>query len=1180
MGTRTIIPESEQHKLVATGNTNKIRQTSTRAASSSIQQPTQDPPSVPGQMLECPFNLLGCSKKYDSQESQAWYLHSLEHFGDVEPPQTNRCCFCESTFEATDGNQSWQERMDHISLHQRSGRTLAEANPDIKIYTHLLQHKVIDDLEFRDIIGSIMTTYPPSSWVEPVINHQASELVEQATPENIHIHDSPLFASTVIHQEIKCSDGNSVCPQIDIALGGMFVQTDDNEWSCYRRNLFGVHCSFDFDRSCRHPLCLTTDNDPHPRKIVRFHLSLFAVTDSGDPVKLQKISLPADGNQVHNQETPPSPAAGRPCSSEPHRSTLDSYAVADVARNLRVAEFNRMQFQTATANNGRRKNAQQYHHLLVDLSAETFPNINSPLPIATRMSYPLIVRGRSPRNFTGMNVPENGALVRNEVSETFKEISNPAPSAGLSYTVASQLAKPNDASDARLPPNNHLSKVAVPSSWDLWFYGWCRQGPMNVKLHDCCSNCHRQRDPYAFYGSSDVPPWQTIGASIQPQLSLEPARYDSEHLETGGSPIEASDNSSISSFAFSSKSLLSSRSSVAFHPETDVQFVDLLLEDTGFKALCTDGFSSVDPDRFERNLRRLLKIFLRALRLTSSPQLQELFVRYRHHRAKDIATALRTQFAPNSNEKKQHWENLVTNKVAKEQLLQRYLQDSSIHKASVSTVIDDSWKHQIVQESSKDPESDSSSSDQNSDDQTKPESFALSQSVKEVIFGSDAWEDLREGLVGFLVPILEAKYQARYQKDVARKVSEHDADHGRSPTPDPLLVVISNRLSVLHKAKTHLEDFGQSLQRIKVCLQNQKLSGSCIEQEVPLFAKLGAVEARIGHIYTKCLQERYQQSYEPNSIQETEKDSLRSRGIDSKLRPKSQLLMFNHTISAEFNIDEAKLHRDLIDIEELTQQLPTKRLNDLAASASSDPPLAKKRLIWVERISQRLTVPSACKFRFRISPIGILSTLRYSGVEALSKRWREAGRPCIPSGHQRVEWLCVSGTAFSTTSYRAHNHKDCGETLWADFQIETLESARTLARWLEHHPDQQSNGHPTTYMPASLGAGSAPQLTGQTQNCTTPASQSSSVVRATGNMPTSAATISSNALKERYLELCINTGEHDITLAEIPITTPEISITSDGQLFEEIRKQYNKTRGFLRSHKWSLFKPRRGAFRS
>ncbi|KAL9623614.1 MAG: hypothetical protein Q9160_002070 [Pyrenula sp. 1 TL-2023] len=68
----------------------------------------------------------------------------------------------------------------------------------------------------------------------------------------------------------------------------------------------------------------------------------------------------------------------------------------------------------------------------------------------------------------------------------------------------------------------------------------------------------------------------------------------------------------------------------------------------------------------------------------------------------------------------------------------------------------------------------------------------------------------------------------------------------------------------------------------------------------------------------------------------------------------------------------------------------------------------------------------------------------------------------------------------------------------------------------------------------------------------------------------------SSTTTPRYLELCVNTGEHEISLAEIKIHGNGSSVIgSDGDLFREIIKEYEATRHCLLVHKLGLFKPAR-----
>src|SRR5262249_47401556 len=62
--------------------------------------------------------------------------------------------------------------------------------------------------------------------------------------------------------------------------------------------------------------------------------------------------------------------------------------------------FERIQFKQATANNGKRRAAQQYYHLLIELWADVGTH-QSPqwVKVAQRKSAKMIVRGRSPGHY-------------------------------------------------------------------------------------------------------------------------------------------------------------------------------------------------------------------------------------------------------------------------------------------------------------------------------------------------------------------------------------------------------------------------------------------------------------------------------------------------------------------------------------------------------------------------------------------------------------------------------------------------------------------------------------------------------------------------------------------------------------------------------------------------------------
>ena len=94
-----------------------------------------------------------------------------------------------------------------------------------------------------------------------------------------------------------------------------------------------------------------------------------------------------------------------------------------------------------------------------------------------------------------------------------------------------------------------------------------------------------------------------------------------------------------------------------------------------------------------------------------------------------------------------------------------------------------------------------------------------------------------------------------------------------------------------------------------------------------------------------------------------------------------------------------------------------------------------------------------------------------------------------------------------------------------------------------------AQGHVTTVQNQNLASGSLETMRSLSRTST---------LRGDPSMPhiaTSSNLLQPSQLIQKFLELCINTGEYDITLAEIEISTSRSSITSDSQLFEEIRKK-------------------------
>ena len=109
-------------------------------------------------VLECPFDRLGCHVRYS--DLAAWFWHSLTHFQidghfprTIFPPTSNTCCICEKRFTAARGINSWQQLLAHNAYHHLHGNSLADATPDIELYTYLWHNGLIDEVMYKEIKG-------------------------------------------------------------------------------------------------------------------------------------------------------------------------------------------------------------------------------------------------------------------------------------------------------------------------------------------------------------------------------------------------------------------------------------------------------------------------------------------------------------------------------------------------------------------------------------------------------------------------------------------------------------------------------------------------------------------------------------------------------------------------------------------------------------------------------------------------------------------------------------------------------------------------------------------------------------------------------------------------------------------------------------------------------------------
>ncbi|PWY71480.1 PhoG like DNA-binding family protein [Aspergillus heteromorphus CBS 117.55] len=199
------------------------------------------------------------------------------------------------------------------------------------------------------------------------------------------------------------------------------------ELTCYRRNLFQITGSVTLPRSLRY--IMTEQGDRIP--ILAQELTVSA-TESVEGNSVKIISVPwktpaVNSNPTAEDTNHPSGGSGGSTNNnnntnlkvekEPPPIPLDIMAGQDLDTDYATfpIAWKRLQFRVATANNGRRKELQQ--HFVVRLKVVATLSTGAKIPICEVHSGPVIVRGRSPRNFQSRkDLPLSGSAAASRKS--------------------------------------------------------------------------------------------------------------------------------------------------------------------------------------------------------------------------------------------------------------------------------------------------------------------------------------------------------------------------------------------------------------------------------------------------------------------------------------------------------------------------------------------------------------------------------------------------------------------------------------------------------------------------------------------------------------------------------------------------------------------------------------------
>ncbi|KAF9639102.1 putative ndt80 like dna-binding family protein [Lasiodiplodia theobromae] len=232
----------------------------------------------------------------------------------------------------------------------------------------------------------------------------------ERTEEILKDVESPPFLSQENFGEIVSGEGQAVTPHIKCKIEKGFFFSSDRTWTTYRRNYFSVNCSYTLDPYFPHGrLYLSRRNRNAPEQIQAIAMTLSAAIDGAAGKSIELVQHTPKRHkgpqlQIQMERLLPIPPSREETIAPPFLPFQEPYSPIDLSVTSHQHTFERIQFKSATANNGKGRAQQQYCHLFIELYADvrrTFEDLPEWVRVARRMSAPLVVRGRSPSHYEG-----------------------------------------------------------------------------------------------------------------------------------------------------------------------------------------------------------------------------------------------------------------------------------------------------------------------------------------------------------------------------------------------------------------------------------------------------------------------------------------------------------------------------------------------------------------------------------------------------------------------------------------------------------------------------------------------------------------------------------------------------------------------------------------------------------
>ncbi|KAJ1331667.1 meiosis-specific transcription factor NDT80 [Microdochium nivale] len=296
---------------------------------------------------------------------------------------------------------------------------------------HVHRTTVLPNLPYstRDLYSRAVPSYPgridhvsrSASTTTPLRRHPLSP-----TPSPSMSFTSP--SSRMETTPFSTGQPTSVPPLLPLSMNGRLCYADtastplnldiqgaidkgffysEGDWTCYRRNYFACVCAYNYSPMLQTAIQFTPAGSSQTYTVFGFAMSISAVVAESDSQQIDLVQHtpkrdkgPVSKPEKVRLEPKPAPALGL-YGTDPHARMFEGGYIANNRGNFPTDHtFERIQFKQATANNGKRRAAQQYYHLVIELYGDVGNQSADPfIKVAQRKSAKMIVRGRSPGHY-------------------------------------------------------------------------------------------------------------------------------------------------------------------------------------------------------------------------------------------------------------------------------------------------------------------------------------------------------------------------------------------------------------------------------------------------------------------------------------------------------------------------------------------------------------------------------------------------------------------------------------------------------------------------------------------------------------------------------------------------------------------------------------------------------------